>query len=345
MRHLQSLTPLRGLAALAVLLFHLTRGGNDTSVPAFFLRGYLGVDLFFVLSGFVLAHVYHASFLSDAPWRSAGAFFWARAARIYPVHLFVTGLLVASSGAPGFSRFEVLDNFLLILVPWPVHAINPPSWSLSAEWYAYLLFPFLVGWLWRCSGRTAAAFCFALLLGLDILIVVYFGELREIGVGWGALARALPEFAVGVMTYRAFRDPAAARLWHSDAAFLAVAAALALALEFVPNDGVIVALFPLLLLVAVSNAGVAARLLNAWPLRSMGDISYSVYLGQSLAFSLVLSLSATRFGPLLGINGLRVFTVASTLAIGALLYRCVEVPCRTLLRRAPDQLRRLAARA
>src|SRR5260221_187267 len=67
MRHLQSLTPLRGLAALAVLLFHLTRGGNDTSVPAFFLRGYLGVDLFFVLSGFVLAPVYHPSFLMDAP--------------------------------------------------------------------------------------------------------------------------------------------------------------------------------------------------------------------------------------------------------------------------------------
>jgi peptidoglycan/LPS O-acetylase OafA/YrhL len=345
MRHLQSLTPLRGLAALAVLLFHLTRGGDDTSVPAFFLRGYLGVDLFFVLSGFVLTHVYHASLLSDASWRSAGAFFWARVARIYPVHLFVTGLLVASAGTQGFSRLEVLDNFLLILVPWPVHAINPPSWSLSAEWYAYLLFPFAIAWLWRCNQWIAAAACFALLVGLDILIAGSFGTLHEIGVGWGALARALPEFAVGVMTYRAFRDPAAARLWHSDATFLAVAAALALALEFVPNDGVIVALFPLLLLVAVSNAGVAARLLNAWPLRSMGDISYSVYLGQSLAFSLVLSLSATRFGPLLGIDGLRVFTVASTLAIGTLLYRCVEMPCRTLLRRAPDQLRRLAARA
>jgi peptidoglycan/LPS O-acetylase OafA/YrhL len=345
MRHLQSLTPLRGIAALTVVMFHLARDSGDPSVPAFFLRGYLGVDLFFVLSGFVLTHVYVPGFLGDASWRSVGAFLWARVARLYPVHLFVAALLVAGGSAQGLSGLEVLDNFLLILVPWPIHAINPPSWSLSAEWYAYLLFPLMVGYLWRCNGRIAAALCFALLLGLDIVVVGVFGNLREIGVGWGALARALPEFAVGVITYRAFSDPRVAGMWRSDAAFLAVAASLVLAVEFVPNDGVVVALLPLLLLAAVSNAGLAARLLNAAPLRWMGDISYSVYLGQTIAFSVAPMMAATGLGPLLGLNGLRAFTVAATLAIGTLIYRCVEVPCRTLLRRAPDGVRRLAARA
>src|SRR6266849_2921607 len=189
MRHLQSLTPLRGIAALTVLMFHLARNSGDSSLPAFFLRGYLGVDLFFVLSGFVLTHVYVQGFLGDTSWRSAGAFLWARVARIYPVHFFVTALLVACGGAQGLSGLDVLDNFLLILVPWPVHSINQPSWSLSAEWHAYLLFPLMVGWLWRCNGRIAAAIWFALLLGLDIAIIGSFGDLREIGGGWGSLAR------------------------------------------------------------------------------------------------------------------------------------------------------------
>ena len=345
MRHLQSLTPLRGIAALTVLMFHLARNSGDSSLPAFFLRGYLGVDLFFVLSGFVLTHVYVQGFLGDTSWRSAGAFLWARVARIYPVHFFVTALLVACGGAQGLSGLDVLDNFLLILVPWPVHSINQPSWSLSAEWYAYLLFPLMVGWLWRCNGRIAAAICFALLLGLDIAIIGSFGDLREVGGGWGALARALPEFTLGVITYRAFSDPHAARIWRSDVAFLAVAGALAVAFEFMPNDGIIVALLPLLLLAAVRNTGLAARVLNAAPLRWMGDISYSVYLGQAFAFSAVLTLATTPLGPALGLDGLRALAVVFALAIGALIYRCVEVPCRALLRRAPDQLRRLAARA
>jgi peptidoglycan/LPS O-acetylase OafA/YrhL len=61
---LQSLTPLRGIAALTVLIYHLAAGNDDPSLPTFFLRGYLGVDLFFILSGFVLAHVNLDGFLS-----------------------------------------------------------------------------------------------------------------------------------------------------------------------------------------------------------------------------------------------------------------------------------------
>ena len=345
MRQLQSLTPLRGIAALAVVMFHLTRGSDDTSVPASFLRGYLGVDLFFVLSGFVLAHVYGRGFLADRSWRAIGAFLWARFARVYPLHLFVMAVLVAAGYAQGLSALTVLANFLLLLVPWPVHNINPPSWSLSAEWYAYLLFPFMVGWLWRCDKRIAAAVCVALLLGLDILIVGSLGDLHEVGYRWPALARALPEFVVGVLTYRAFSDRDISRRWQGDAAFIAIAASLVLAVAVVSNDGVIVALLPLLLLAEVSDAGLAGRLLNAKPLRSLGDISYSVSLGQSLAFAMVPALSLTRLGTLLGLNGLRVFAVVATLAIGTLVYRCIELPCRTLLRRAPGELRRLAARA
>jgi peptidoglycan/LPS O-acetylase OafA/YrhL len=314
-------------------------------VPGFFLRGYLGVDLFFMLSGFVLSHVYAHEFLADPSWRAIGAFLWARVARLYPVHIFIIAVLVIGHAAQDMPALAVLENFLLILVPWPVEAINPPAWSLAAEWYAYLLFPFMIGPLWRCDGRIAAALCIALLLGLDIFVAVSSGgELRLIGSGWSALARALPEFVIGVITYRSFSDGALALHWRSDLTFAAIAAALVLATAL-PNDVVVVALLPPLLLAAVSNAGVATRLLNARPLRWLGDISYSVYLGQALAFSVVATLSATWAGPWLGLTGLRILAVAVTFAIATLTYRAVELPCRALLRRAPDQLRRLAARA
>jgi peptidoglycan/LPS O-acetylase OafA/YrhL len=342
MRYLPSLTPLRGIAALFVVMLHLTRGGADQSVPAFLLRGYLGVDLFFILSGFVLTHIYVRDFLAGPSWRDIAAFLWARVARIYPVHVFILAVLVLGGAAQGVPRLVVLQNFLLLLVPWPVAVINPFAWSLSAEWYAYLLFPFMVGWLWRCDSRVAAVLCVALLLGLDILAAISgVGVVRDL-----LLSRALPEFVLGVITYRAFSDRGLARHWQSDATFVGIAAALVIAVALVPYDDVVaVALFPLLLLAAVCNAGAATRLLNARPLRWLGDISYSVYLGQAPAFSIAMILSTTWLGPSLGLTGLRVLVVVATLAIATLVHRTVEVPCRALLRRAPDQLRRLATRA
>ena len=81
------------------------------------------------------------------------------------------------------------------------------------------------------------------------------------------------------------------------------------------------------------------------PLRLMGDLCYSVYLGQGLALTMVMSLSTTPFAARLGLDGLRVLAVVLALGIDWLLYRCIEASCRTVLRRAPDPLRRLAARA
>lgn len=342
MRYLPSLTPLRGIAALFVVLLHLTRGDADQSVPAFLLRGYLGVDLFFILSGFVLTHIYVRDFLAGPSWRDIAAFLWARVARIYPVHVFILVVLILGGAAQGASAVALLQNFLLIMVPWPTVAINPLAWSLSAEWYAYLFFPFMVGWLWRCDGRLTAVVAIALLLWLDVFTAIRgFGVVRDLMLG-----RALPEFVIGVITYRAFSDRNLARHWQSDASFVAVAAALVVAVTLVPQgDVVVIALFPLLLLAAVSNAGAATRLLNARPLRWLGDISYSVYLGQVPAISVALILSTTWLGPRLGLAGLRVVALVATLAIATLVHRTIEVPCRDLLRRAPDQLRRLATRA
>src|SRR3984885_11887402 len=96
-RYLSNLTPLRGIAALLVAVFHFEMA-IGRFVPAkqtmFFEKSYLMVDLFFVMSGFIMLHVYGASFRNRLRWVSVRKFFVARFARTYPLHLFTLLLLV-----------------------------------------------------------------------------------------------------------------------------------------------------------------------------------------------------------------------------------------------------------
>jgi hypothetical protein len=89
-RYVPPLTGIRALAALLVLGFHMEQQvpTNLFSVLPFFARGDLGVDLFFILSGFIIAHVYLPS-LAHLSWGAIQVFFWHRFVRLYPVHLAV----------------------------------------------------------------------------------------------------------------------------------------------------------------------------------------------------------------------------------------------------------------
>lgn len=98
--HIPSLTPLRGIAAVLVIIYHtdsLLRAqhlGRLVYGTGFFARGYLWVDFFFVLSGFIITHVYGDWFtprISAAPLRN---YLLARFARLYPLYLFALGVTV-----------------------------------------------------------------------------------------------------------------------------------------------------------------------------------------------------------------------------------------------------------
>jgi len=150
-----ALTPLRGIAASAVLLSHgnlaaVNDAGGTFSWAQY--HGYLAVDLFFFLSGFVLTHVYGSDFAGERSWTAVRAFLWARFCRIYPALLFTTAMfvMVFIPGrvylSDGYSLTgQLAGNIFLMQVPWLTAVIiNQPSWSISAEFYAYLCFPFMV---------------------------------------------------------------------------------------------------------------------------------------------------------------------------------------------------------
>src|ERR1700733_8687541 len=176
---LPSLTSLRGLAALWVVLFHYTAlyfpRLDITGHSSLIGKGYLAVDLFFMLSGFVMTHVYHRAFC-DSVKENYRSFLVARVARLYPLHvvvllLFVTTALLAqllayaSTGtAEGIpltgtrSLAAAIANLFMLQGLSAEHlSWNYPSWSISVEFMAYLAFPLVLPMVWRGGGAIPFA--------------------------------------------------------------------------------------------------------------------------------------------------------------------------------------------
>jgi peptidoglycan/LPS O-acetylase OafA/YrhL len=345
---LPALTSLRGIAALVVVLFHTSflafhYAGGDP--PWIFRRGYLAVDLFFLLSGFILTHVYGRRLAEKKSWRIIGKFFWTRFSRIYPASLFTTAIFVLQyvTGRLPFPsgvsfKAQLIAALLLMQVPWLDEVvINGPSWSISAECYAYLLFPFVVPTIYRMKARTAAT------IGIMILIVIAIGGSQTQVFGWGALGRALPEFTVGALTYRCYSERLFWKFWEKDTVLIAVALMLIWASLADLPDGFVVILLLALLLASACNSGRMAVILNARPLRWLGEVSYSVYIFQMLPFMAVASLSGLLVA--VGFGGFRFEVIAVSFAIssGILVHRCVDVPIRGALRRLPHRIIGFAA--
>lgn len=339
---LPALTSLRGIAAVAVVIFHASyfaANFGGAAAPAIWQRGYLAVDLFFFLSGFVLTHVYHGRLEGERRWPAIGRFFWARFCRIYPASLFATGVLALKYALgtlylpTGVSfKAQLTAAMLLMQVPWlDSVALNGPSWSISAECYAYLLFPFIVPMIYRWRASTAAAIFGALLVAIAIDHPFVAGEDART-CGWGALSRALPEFMGGVIAYRAYTDGRLRRLWQKDLVFAGIVAAILVSLVMGLPDGAIVVLLLALLLASVTNTGWMAGILGARPLRWLGEISYSVYIFQNVAFSLLTAACAWLVAH--GLTGAPFAAAAAlfVIASGALVHRCVDAPLRAALR-------------
>ncbi len=158
-----ALTGVRAFAALWVVLLHLTEvtavlvPGRAAAAFAFVgSPGFLGVHLFFVLSGFIISYNYEGRFADRFVVARYLGFLRARLARIYPVHVVlllmlvvvVRGLGVDPGGGIDPARWSTtqLVESLVLVQAWIGHtaAWNSVSWSISAEWLAYLLFPVMV---------------------------------------------------------------------------------------------------------------------------------------------------------------------------------------------------------
>jgi len=355
-QYVPALTGIRALAALLVLGMHTEQNvpaGLDSFLP-FFARGYLGVDFFFVLSGFIITHVYFASLAS--PSRSAAQIFlWHRFIRLYPVHITVLAGLVAVvslAHAAGFTfnnpqewQWNELLWQLTLLHAWGVTASpgwNAPSWSISAEWFAYLLFPLLAPALvWVRERGIALLIAAAALAGTALLFAMADWTLNT-WVGAPALARVFGEFVCGAALCRALALSNKLALPRGDilatSAFVAFLFGASLGLQ----DFALVALLALTILGTALSSGYVTQILGSRALVWLGEISYSVYM---VHFPILIIIR--RLWEWLGFAQWQVVghifafaaTVVLILALAAALFYVVERPARSRLR---DQMGKLA---
>ena len=152
MRDIKGLTGLRGYAALMVCLHHYNYRKSGTLFYDIVAKGDWGVIVFFVLSGFVLAYVYQDWFKLGLHKSDFTHFIRLRLARVYPLHLIMLllwGLLILC-GRIAITENDSPYTFILNLTlthAWgftPSLSWNLPSWSISSEFFCYLLFPLLI---------------------------------------------------------------------------------------------------------------------------------------------------------------------------------------------------------
>ena len=296
---LASLTPLRGIAAMWVVIFHFCwhlPAIHPERYTGAVYKGYLAVDMFFVLSGFVITHVYKEGFARRVTsWRYKN-FIKARVARIYPLHITALLLFAATAMAERAATYALkgswdpiplvgerslggfLANLVMVQGLWARQlSWNDPSWSISLEFLAYLLFPLSCPVL-RRTGPVGKAGIGALLIAVLAWLAYRTGDYFNQWNGTDAILRCLPEFLAGSLLYSAYQNGVCASWLATDGALVTVVALLALLLHISAPDLAIVLLFPPLILTAVRNRAYCAQLLNSAPFIWLGDISYSLYL-------------------------------------------------------------------
>lgn len=336
---------LRGLAALAVLGFHVhsapLENALSEALPAALSylcdRGWLGVQVFFVLSGFVIAHSLRRVG-SDAGF--VGRFILRRSARLDPPYWAAIGLALASGAtaswllvnrsfeAPSLGSLVAHLVYLQGILGFP--QILDVFWTLCIEFQLYLvLVVLLVTWeradIQGRRGRVALA---AGLLGTVLLLSLAAGQLPEAS----RKAWFLPywyQFFLGVMTRWVTWGRLAGGWWWAIAAACALSGIVANAGESLVSVATATALL------VASRRGGLSTWLAATPLRWLGRVSYSLYLTHPIVCSRVTS-GMRRAGLLEGrellVAGLAVLL---SLAFAELFWRAVESPAMRLSRRIP----------
>ncbi len=348
-RHLDALTGIRGIAAWGVVLYHIRlslTGLLPAPVIAVLAKGYLAVDLFFILSGFVIWYNYSGR-IADGGAGAVRLFLWRRFARVWPLHGAILAgflglaLVMIATGrdASGYPLGE-LPLHLLLIQNWGLTGAlswNHPAWSISTEFAAYLIFPALV--LMAHWGRVPSAVLLVLaaLLAGGIFVLFAMNGHADLGADIPGLGlwRCLASFTIGCLLCQLWqRWSGAAR--GGVCAGLSCAAIIAGAFELgLPETAwVPVAFFTGLLALALGSGSVA-RLLGGKALTYLGEISYSTYLGHYGLF-ILFKLAFVDASLQLGWGGLAGY-LALVMAMSAALYHGLEKPAQRWLNAHPPR--------
>ncbi|SHL48732.1 Peptidoglycan/LPS O-acetylase OafA/YrhL, contains acyltransferase and SGNH-hydrolase domains [Bradyrhizobium lablabi] len=341
---IRSLTGVRGIGAALIVIYHFGKIRLDWINPIWPIpHGYMAVDLFFMLSGFVIGLGYRNAFAEQFS-KNYGAFLIKRVARLYPAYIAISILYVLklAFGLAGeetlsrFGRYDVIGN-LLMLGGWGLH-IYPligVAWAASAELGSYILLPLLMkGTLQR--GIISWSFCVLASIFAIYAIAVsglgYSGPLDVVETtSLYPLLRAVAGFTFGLATYRYAENLDRLTAKSQDAFLIVTLVALVVAACATTNDFPVYFLLIPLIAILSRDGRLALLLFGNKLVYHLGVISYSIYLLHPL-FIRFTALSSRHFGatPL-------AYTICSLVSfvviwgLSYLSYRFVEIPGRNLI--------------
>jgi peptidoglycan/LPS O-acetylase OafA/YrhL len=366
---IKALSGLRIVAAVWVVLFHF-RPWLEVSAPGFRSAlapvidcGAQGVDLFFMLSGFVLTWTYLDRMGESFSIRSTLHFLWLRLARVWPVYLVTLHLAAAwiiftlyvghvpSKAVDQLNAVSYVRQVLLVQLWFQPYfdgsSWDGPAWSISAEWLAYLLFGVLVLVIFRIAHATRARGLLWLAVAASLPPAVLLLATGQFYTPWSWLPRIVMQFTAGALACAAVRKLEPTDRARRVAGYLSLALGVGIVgiLYFldahpVPkvsdSSGLVDVLFVPLVVTLAIGVGSLPQLLSTRLMVYCGHISFSLYMVHELVhtawnwftaqFEIVLTPSWSAKLIMVGVLGVAVLG-------GAALYHFVEEPARIWMRR------------
>jgi peptidoglycan/LPS O-acetylase OafA/YrhL len=373
--HFLPLDSIRGIAAISVVVHHvilmktfLAAFPQNAWIDwSFFRSAWLLVDLFFVLSGIVMSLSYVKP---DFGHFSLREFMVRRLARVYPLHIVMLfaallfrflriGLVMAGVVVAMPAAFEVNNAYSFFLNVFLLHSLgfidylswNAPSWSISVEFYTYLVFGLVVLLAQRLGSLRYLYGCAAFLVAGSWLVIVFVLDKKSLGLQYDfGFLRCITSFFLGVLTVKVVqrlpRNGIGPGL-QGGIQFVALIANVVLVsmVEAYPAVSFFAPLtFAIFLgiLLAFPDAVLVPRMLVARPLVWLGRRSYSVYMVHALVVLLaeyfvravgprpVAALDSICGGLAATLN--LVVVLAAVLVVSHFTYRYIELPGSKLLR-------------
>jgi peptidoglycan/LPS O-acetylase OafA/YrhL len=368
---IKALTGLRIIAAVWVVLFHFrpllrdaAPGFRDALAPLLNC-GAQGVDLFFILSGFVLTWNYFDRMGWSWSTRGTLHFLWLRLARVWPVYLVTLHLAalwviftlhvghVPWQDLSGFNAVSYVRQVLLVQLWFQPYfdgsSWDGPAWSISAEWLAYLLFGGLVLVIFRMARATRARSLMWLAVAASLPPVAMLLMSGQFYTPWSWLPRIVMQFIAGALVAAAagrLRLTERGRRGAGYASLLLLAAIVGLLYLFDAHPlhgvqdtgGLVDVLFVPLVMTLAIGAGSLPALLSTRVMVFGGQVSFCVYMVHELVHTAWI-WAAAQFELTLD-GGVGKLIVAGLLAItliaAIVLYYVVEEPARRWMRRMVD---------
>ena len=368
---IRALTGLRIVAAMWVVLFHYrpplwaaSPRLHDDMAPLFD-AGAQGVDLFFILSGFVLTWNYLDRMGPALSARGTLHFLWLRLSRVWPIYLVtmhlaalwvIVTLHVGSVPSPDAEKLTAISYVrqLLMIQLWfePFFdgtSWDGPAWSISAEWLAYLLFGVLILAVFRIArvSRTRTLLMLAVFAALPPTVLLLGSGMLY--TPWSWLPRIVAQFTAGALACAAVRRLRLSDAGRRIAGYISVALGVALVAGLyyynaypvagMVDSGALTAVLFLPLITALSvGTGSLPAVLSTRLMHYGGRISFSLYMIHEPVHT-VWDWAVRQYHIILPMTQAKIAAVgliAAAIGAAILLYHLVEEPAQRWMRRMVD---------